>query len=412
MSGAHDKKQHPAYPDMQASHESIEDIFQQYSGKIYKFFSFKVNPEAAEDLTQQVFIKVLRNIHSFNQESSLFTWIFKIAQNTLKNEYRRISRTLKSTSDLTGYESHLISLDFTKHVEIQFDISSALKKLSALDNQIIMLRFFVDCTFGEISEITGMRESAVKNRLYRSLEKLKVELKEWGDIAIMSIQNMVSIVNKDISGDIKKEGQHKVHHDLFNKLQENVEHINKKYKHVPSSKITIEIYPDLPTFHQAMGEHDAPNWFMGTMENNILKIVSPLNPGPEHTYESILKSTVHLYAMWLISDINPAAPKWIRQGVGGYESKQMAADFIKSSIAEVIEQGKVPYFHELNNDTWDFGTMKGFQLSYSIVEFIVSEYGIEDLNKLIRNLDGFQEIFHCSETELYEQWVQYLKKLV
>lgn len=409
MSGAHDK-QHPAYPDMQASTERMEDIFQQYYGKIHKYFSFKVNPEAAEDLTQQVFIKVLRNIHSFNQESSMFTWIFKIAQNTLKNEYRRISRSPESSSDLSGYESHLISLDFTKHVEIQFDISSALKKLNALDNQIIMLRFFVDCTFGDIAEITGMRESAVKNRLYRTLEKLRVELKEWGDIAIMSIQNMISIVNKDKLGDSQKEGPNKVHQDLFNKLQENVEQLNKKYKHVPSSKITIEIYPDLKTFHQAMGEHDAPNWFMGTMENNILKIVSPLNPGPEHTYDSILMSTVHLYAMWLIGDINPAAPKWIRQGIGGYESKQMSSEFIKSSIADVLKQGRVPYFHELNNDTWDFGTMKGFQLSYTIVQFIISKYGIDDLNKLIRNINGFHAIFNCSETELYEQWVEYLRK--
>ncbi|UNK18638.1 hypothetical protein MNQ98_00895 [Paenibacillus sp. N3/727] len=121
-----------------------------------------------------------------------------------------------------------------------------------------------------------------------------------------------------------------------------MERINTKYKHVPSTKITIEIYPDLPTFHQAVGEQDAPNWFMGTMEKNILKIVSPLNPGPEHTYESILKSTVHLYAMWLISDINPAAPKWMRQGIGGFEAKQMATSFITSSIADLVHRGEVP----------------------------------------------------------------------
>ncbi|UNK18637.1 hypothetical protein MNQ98_00890 [Paenibacillus sp. N3/727] len=56
--------------------------------------------------------------------------------------------------------------------------------------------------------------------------------------------------------------------------------------------------------------------------------------------------------------------------------------------------------------------MKGFQLSYTIVEFIISEYGIDSLNKLIRNLAGFQEIFHCSETKLHEEWVHYLKKSV
>ncbi|WP_076124823.1 RNA polymerase sigma factor [Paenibacillus odorifer] len=42
----------------------------------------------------------------------------------------------------------------------------------------ISLRFFVDCTLSEISKIVGMRESAVKKRLYRALEKLRSELKE------------------------------------------------------------------------------------------------------------------------------------------------------------------------------------------------------------------------------------------
>lgn len=344
MSGAQDK-QPPAYPENQDGKEDIEIIYQQYYERIRIYFSFHLNAAAAEDLTQQVFIKVMGNIHSFHQQSSLFTWIFKIAQNTLKNEFRRKSRTPESSSDLTDYESRLISLDFTKHVEIRFDISSALKKLDTLDNQIITLRFFVDCTIAEISEIVGMRESAVKNRLYRALGKLKIELKEWGDIAIMSIENMISIVQKE--GSFKGGNHNKVHQDLFKELQANVERINTKYKHVPSTKITIEIYPDLPTFHQAVGEQDAPNWFMGTMDHNILKIVSPLNPGPEHTYESIIKSTVHLYALWLISDINPAAPKWIRQGIGGFEAKQMSTDFIKDTIRDLVHQGRVPLFDDI-----------------------------------------------------------------
>ncbi|MFZ4192738.1 hypothetical protein ACOZB4_01805 [Paenibacillus sp. NPDC058898] len=145
----------------------------------------------------------------------------------------------------------------------------------------------------------------------------------------------------------------------------------------PSQKVVIEIYPDLPTFHQAVGEADAPNWFMGTYEGHILNIVSPLNPGPEHTYQSILKSTVHLFTMWLINEINPTAPKWIRQGIGGYEAKQMSQDFINDSTEETIRNLAIPSFDELNNDTWDFETMKGFQFSYMFVEFVFEQYGID-----------------------------------
>ncbi|MBP1994552.1 RNA polymerase sigma factor [Paenibacillus eucommiae] len=406
MSGAQDKS--PVYPDEQGSIAKFEVSYDQYRERICKYISLKVNPMIAEDLTQQVFLKAMEHIHTFKENSSLFTWIFKIAQNTVKNEWRSLARKKEIPYDFTDYESQSISLDFAKYVEIRIDISSALQKLNELDQQIIALRFFVDCTLLEISKIVDMRESAVKNRLYRSLEKLRSELKEWGDITIMSIQDRISIVNKSDAND-KNDSLTKVHQDLFNELKNNVERISSKYNHQPSTKIIVEIYPDLPTFHQAVGEADAPNWFMGTYKENKLKIVSPLNPGPEHTYESILKSTVHLFTMWLISDINPHAPKWMRQGIGGYECKQMSEAYIKNTTSDTIHNLVIPTFQELNNDTWDFGTMKGFQFSYLIVEFIIDKYGYDALNKLIRKPTDFNEIFQHTELELYEQWVQYLR---
>ncbi|SHE15029.1 Sigma-24 [Chlamydia abortus] len=80
------------------------------------------------------------------------------------------------------------------------------------------------------------------------------------------------------------------------------------------------------------------------------------------------------------------------------------------SISEAIRQGSVPSFQELNNDSWDFETMKGFQFSYKIIEFISKEYGLIKLNQLIRNPAGFQEIFHCTESEFHNRWVHYLKQ--
>ncbi|WP_028611306.1 RNA polymerase sigma factor [Paenibacillus harenae] len=406
MSGAQDKS--PVYPDKLGNIKKFEINYEQYRIRLRKYLSLKVNPMAADDLTQQVFLKAIENIHTFKENSNLFTWIIKIAQNTVKNEYRSLSRKKEIPYDFADYESQSISLGFAKNVEIRIDISSALKKLNELDQQIISLRFFVDCTLPEISKIIGMRESAVKNRLYRSLEKLRRELKEWGDITIMSIQDLISIVNKSETDDAYDSLQ-KVHHDLFEELKNNVETISSKFNHRPSRKTIIEIYPDLPTFHQAVGEANAPNWFMGTYEGRILKIVSPLNPGPEHTYPSILKSTVHLFTMWLISDINPLSPKWLRQGIGGYEAKQMTPEFIKNTTADAIQNLDIPSFQQLNNDTWDFETMKGFQFSYLIVEFIVEKYGLDALNKVIRNPHDFNGIFKRSELELHEQWIGHLK---
>ncbi|MGG4145421.1 RNA polymerase sigma factor [Paenibacillus algorifonticola] len=390
MSGAHDTK--PVYPDEQDSITSFESTYELYRQRICKYFSLRLNPMVADDLTQQVFLKAVQNLHRFQGKSSLFTWIFKIAQNTVKNEYRRLSRKKEKEIpfDFTEYESQSISLEFTKYVDFRIDIGAALKRLDETDQEIIALRFFVDCTLLEISKIVGMRESAVKNRLYRSLEKLKKELKEWGNVTIMSIQDLISIVNKG-----ENEGSNnrlnKVHHDLFNELSNHVERITFKYNHQPSRKVVIEVYPDLPTFYQAVGEADAPNWFMGTISID-------------------LKGTVHLFTIWLISEINPKAQKWIRQGIGVYEAKLMTQDYIEGTTKEAIHNLAIPTFEQLDNDTWDFETMKGFQFSYMFVEFVVQRYGIDHLNKLIRNPQDFNGIFQSSESELHQKMIEYIKK--
>ncbi|MCK9860976.1 hypothetical protein CFI03_020635 [Paenibacillus sp. ATY16] len=106
---------------------------------------------------------------------------------------------------------------------------------------------------------------------------------------------------------------------------------------------------------------------MGMIEADTIKITSPLNPGPEHTYQSILKSTVHLFTIWLVKDINPLAPKWLYQGIGGYEAGLMTRDYINESIMDLVTRGEIPTFSELENDTWDFESMRGFQIEHQTI---------------------------------------------
>lgn len=183
----------------------------------------------------------MENFHLFKCNSSIFTWLFKIAQNIVKNEYPTKSRNKEMVYEVIDFQSQSISLDIARDVDIRLDISAALARLNELDQQIISLRFFVDCTLLEISEIIGMPQSAVKNRLYRALNKLKKELKEWGDITIMSISELISIVDKS-EAPSKNDGMNKVYHDLFEELKRNVDRIITTYRHRPSQKIAIEIY--------------------------------------------------------------------------------------------------------------------------------------------------------------------------
>ncbi len=99
----------------------------------------------------------------------------------------------------------------------------------------------------------------------------------------------------------------------------------------------------------------------------------------------------------------------MRQGIGGYEAKQMTEAFIANTTTEAVRRGNIPAFHEFNNDTWDFETMLGFQYSYLIVEFIMENYGLDALNQIIRAPHDFTGVFNRSESELHEQWVSYMK---
>lgn len=148
---------------------------------------------------------------------------------------------------------------------------------------------------------------------------------------------------------------------------------------------------------------------MGVIENNTIKIASPLHPGPEHTYQSILKSTLHLYTIWLVTDINPAAPKWLYQGLGGYEAGLMTKEYIDSSIAELVKHSQIPTFEDLEDNTWEFDEKKGFQFSYTLSEFVLQHYGIDALNKIIRNPLDFEDAFNCSAAEIHKLWSHTLK---
>lgn len=337
---------------MSGPNDKFEDIYEQYHNKIRRYLSLKVDVQTAEDLTQLTFIKALENIHSFRGESSIFTWISNIANNTLKNEFRRKHRSNEAIEDISHLDNRFISFEFTKNIEIRIDITKALEQLSEIDREIISLHYDVGCTFQEISEIVGKRISAVKNRLYRALGKLRMELyDDWGVRGFMSVIDKITVVSAEepVAGTPKKD--QKVYQDIIDQLKANVDRIVALLRHEPSKKITIEIYPDLHAFHQAVGEPDAPNWFMGMIEGDKIKIASPLNPGPDHTYQSILKSTVHLFTMWMVKDINPAAPKWIYQGLGGYEAGLMTKDYINDSISELVKQGCIPSFEDLENNT-------------------------------------------------------------
>lgn len=383
--------------------ERFEDVIALYYDRIKRYLSLKIDAQSAEDLTQLTFIKAYENYHAFNSESTLFTWLFNIANNNLKNEYRRKYRNHKSIVEIEQYHT-FVSFEFTENVELRIDISMALTCLNELDREIISLYYDGGFKLFEISEMVGLSLSAVKNRLYRALKKLNHQFHyDVGVNTAPSAAAFIHLVSADHSVG-SDPAQKQAYQNIIDHMSLKVGQIFNLVKFKPSKKITIEIYENLQAFHLAVNEPNAPNWFMGVVEGNTIKITSPLQPGPEHTYESILKSVDHLFTICLVKEINPAAPKWIYQGLGGYQAELMTERYINKSIAQLVKQGLIPSLEDLSDNSWDFETKKGFQFSYTLVEFVLKQYGATFLNKLIRNPSDLENIFGCTASDFCHKW--------
>ena len=157
----------------------FEYLYNKYYESVFRFVFQRTNDEEkSHDLTSEVFMKALQNIHKYEFRGLPFSsWLLRIAQNEVYQLFRnqQKSRVVKLESD------HLQNLmeDVEEDVFSEFKpkMLQALQTLKESEMQLIEMRFFEERPFKEIAEIFGKKESAIKMKLYRTLEKLKELIK-------------------------------------------------------------------------------------------------------------------------------------------------------------------------------------------------------------------------------------------
>ena len=158
-------------------------LIEKYSKQIYTLVSKIVqNREDAEEICQDIFMKVYRSISSFKQDSSFSTWIYRIAYNTAitfvrKKKYQFMSIDEMQLSDISeeGIDEALYHV--SKEEQLQC-LERALTKLSAEDCGIITLFYLKEKSIEEVSAITQLTVANVKTKLFRIRKKLYILLKE------------------------------------------------------------------------------------------------------------------------------------------------------------------------------------------------------------------------------------------
>ena len=154
--------------------KAFDRLFEKYQISIYSIcYRFTRNEADAREITQDVFIKVYRNLTKFNEKSKFFTWLYRIAVNT------SISFKRKHKHKEFDYEPTIQSGSLDHKVRLKMAVDDALTKLPERQKMSFILHHYEGYTFDEIGNIMGITTGAAKANHHHAIKKLRVYLKDW-----------------------------------------------------------------------------------------------------------------------------------------------------------------------------------------------------------------------------------------
>ena len=166
----------------------LDQLIVRFQHRLLRYLLFLTgNREQAEDLFQEVWMRVLTRGTQFNGKSRFETWLFTIARNLVIDQRRK--RTMSSLDELFeagGEDDRPLAFEVPDHEPGPFDrmsnvedreqIAAALLQLDTLYREVLVLRFHEDLSLDEISKVTRAPLSTVKSRLYRGMASIKPRL--------------------------------------------------------------------------------------------------------------------------------------------------------------------------------------------------------------------------------------------
>jgi RNA polymerase sigma-70 factor (ECF subfamily) len=176
----------------QGDDKAFEQIVDLYWDRIYaRVFQLLKNPQDAEEVTQDAFMRAHRGLASFRGEAAFSTWLFQIATNLAHNRYwywwRRKRDVSLSLDQTIGQDNDTTLVDIipdekegpgdeTLTNELVHKVEECLPKLSRKHRDILALRIKQNLSYEEIAQKLGIRVGTVKSRIARARESLREKL--------------------------------------------------------------------------------------------------------------------------------------------------------------------------------------------------------------------------------------------
>ena len=176
---------------------AFEVLLSRHRKPVYNFvLRFVGDKETAEDLLQETFMRVIKGAEAYKRQAKFTTWVYTIARNLCVDQSRRRKHRKHASLDapLDASEESGTLMDVipgnemasdrkTVNKQLHATMQKAIAELSEEQREVFLMREFLDMPFKQIADVVGVPENTVKSRMRYALEKLRLELDEYKDMA-------------------------------------------------------------------------------------------------------------------------------------------------------------------------------------------------------------------------------------
>mgnify|MGYP006305475133 CR=1 FL=1 len=177
---------------------------------------------------------------------------------------------------------------------------------------------------------------------------------------------------------------------------------------VDGSGVEIVVYPSRGALKRntigLVGMVLLPDWFIGRNTRDYVLIASPADSGPSHTRESIVQASVHEYVHVMTDRRYRELGYWMKEGIALYLAGQVP------EASRVQQHSDLTYAEFSSPNAMQFAEAGGYFLAYTMIEYIIGEYGWDAVVDLIDPEASYESVLGMSERELYEAWIEDVRR--
>lgn len=167
--------------------KAFEELYKRYSKKMHYFFYIRLNynRELADDMLQDLFLKLIHKVQFFDLNQQFSTWFYTIANNNCKNEYKKNTSQLHTTIENNELDLTADSIVYYNNLEDQFytefnySLENELKNLKETHRTAFILKYKEDLSIKEIAKIMECSEGTIKSRLHYTVKRLAQSLAKY-----------------------------------------------------------------------------------------------------------------------------------------------------------------------------------------------------------------------------------------